>query len=71
MCLFTCANTRAIHLEVVEDLSEETFLKAFRRFVSRRSLPRKMVSDNAPTYLSSAQELKPLLDSITVKEASS
>ena len=50
VCLFTCANTRAIHLEVVEDLSEKTFLKAFRRFVSRRSLPRKMVSDNATTY---------------------
>ena len=69
VCLFTCANTRAIHLEVVEDLSEETFLKAFRRFVSRRSLPRKMVSDNATTYLSSAEELKRLLDSVTVKEA--
>jgi hypothetical protein len=50
VCLFTCANTQAIHLEVVEDLSEVTFLKAFRRFVSRRSLPRKMVSDNATTY---------------------
>ena len=35
VCLFTCANTRAIHLEVVEDLREGTFLKAFRRFVSR------------------------------------
>ena len=69
VCLFTCANTRAIHLEVVEDLSEETFLKAFRRFVSHRSLPRKMVSDNATTYLSSAEELKRLLDSVTVKEA--
>ena len=69
MCLFTCTNTRAIHLEVVEDLSEETFLKAFRRFVSRRSLPQKMVSDNTTTYLSSAEELKRLLDSVTVKEA--
>ena len=69
VCLFTCANRRAIHLEVVEDLSEETFLKAFRRFVSRRSLPRKTVSDNATTYLSSAEELKRLLDSVTVKEA--
>ncbi len=68
VCLFTCANTRAIHLEVVEDLSEETFLKAFRRFVSRRSLPRKMVSDNATTYLSSAEELKRLLNSVNLKE---
>ena len=68
VCLFTCANTRAIHLEVVEDLSEGTFLKAFRRFVSRRSLPRKMVSDNATTYLSAAEELKRLLDSVSLKE---
>jgi len=26
ICLFTCANTRAIHLEVVTDLTAETFL---------------------------------------------
>ena len=30
ICLFMCANTRAVHLEVVSDLSEETFLQAFR-----------------------------------------
>jgi len=30
ICLFTCASTRAVHLEVVTDLSEETFLQAFR-----------------------------------------
>ena len=53
----------------MEDLSEETFLEAFRRFVSRRPLPRKMVSNNATTYLSFAEELKRLLDSVTVKEA--
>ena len=31
ICLFTCANTRAVHLEVVTDLSEENFIQAFRR----------------------------------------
>ena len=39
ICLFTCASTRAVHLEVVTDLSEESFLQAFRRFTARRSLP--------------------------------
>ncbi|XP_065915750.1 uncharacterized protein [Dysidea avara] len=30
ICLFTCASSRAVNLEVVTDLSEETFLQAFR-----------------------------------------
>ena len=33
ICLFTCASTRAMHFEVVTNLSTETFLRAFRRFV--------------------------------------
>ena len=47
ICLFTCAATRAVHLEVVSDLTVDTFLLAFRRFSSRKSLPRKMISDSA------------------------
>ena len=46
VCLFTCASTRAIHLELVHDLTEESFMQAFRRFVSRRSLPQLIISDN-------------------------
>ena len=33
VCLFTCMSTRAIHLELVESLEVEAFLRAFRRFV--------------------------------------
>ena len=29
VCLFTCATTQTIHLEVVTDLTERTFLQAF------------------------------------------
>ena len=68
ICLFTCANTRAIHLEVVSDLSEESFLQAFRRFVSRRSLPEMMILDNASTYLSAASEIEQLVKSTTVQD---
>ena len=38
--LFTCAVTRAVHLELVNSLSLTHFLLAFRRFVSRRGLPK-------------------------------
>jgi len=66
ICLFTCATTRAIHLEVVTDLSTETFLLAFRRFVSRKSLPTVVMSDNASTYMSAATELYNLFNSKTL-----
>ncbi len=63
ICLFTCANTRAVHLEVVPNLTVPTFMSAFRRFASRKSLPRIMVSDNASTYQSAAEELTLLFNS--------
>ena len=67
LCLFTCATTRALHLEIVQDLSTETFLLAFRKFAARRSLPTVMVSDNASTYLSAADELQSLMQSPEVQ----
>jgi len=68
ICLFTCATTRAIHLEVVTDLSTHTFLLAFRRFTSRRSLPQTVISDNGSTYLAAAEELSSLFASEELKE---
>jgi len=69
ICLFTCAATRAVHLEVVSDLSAETFLLAFRRFAARRSTPDVMISDNATTYQAAAEELKEQLTSSKLKQA--
>ena len=58
ICVFTGAVIRVIHLEVVTELTESSFLQAFRRFSSRRSLPLAMISDNASTYLASAETLQ-------------
>jgi len=69
ICLFTCGLTRAVHLEVVTDLNVETFLQAFRRFVSWKSLPQVMLSDNASTYVSAAEELEKLFSSPKFEEA--
>ena len=50
-CLLTCAIIWGIHLEIVQDLTAETFLLAFRKFVGWRSLLRISISDNGFTYL--------------------
>ena len=68
VCLFTCATTRAVHLEIVSDLTEESFLQAFRRFTSRKSLPRTMISDNASTYLAASETIVKLTNSTTLKD---
>ena len=57
ICLFTCATSRVAHLEIACDLSTTTFLMAFCRFAAHRSLPQVMMSGNAITYTSVAQEL--------------
>ena len=50
VALFTCTASRAVHLEMVQDLTANAFLDAFARFVSRRGRPTLMVSDNATNF---------------------
>ena len=58
IALFVCGTTRAVHLEVVESLSVDDFLLAWRRFVSRRSTPRRVRSDNGTTFVAAAKVLR-------------
>ena len=50
ICLFTCCVVRAIHLNLVPDMTTPTFLRCFKRFAARRGLPRKILSDNGKTF---------------------
>ena len=58
VCLFTCASTRAVHLELITNLSGSSFLQAFRRFSGRRGLPSVLISDNAKTFKATSAEVK-------------
>ena len=57
VCLFTCASTRAVHLELTRGLTVCQFLQSFRRFVARRGLPATLISDNAKTYKAASKEI--------------
>ena len=67
ICIFTCAVTRAVHIEVVRDLSVQTFLLAFWRFSSRKSLPSIKIFDNASTFTAVVEDLQRLCESETLQ----
>jgi len=48
--IFTCLQIRAVHIELTNSLEACEFLDAFDRFISRRSCPETMHSDNATTF---------------------
>ena len=58
ICLFTCASTRGIHLELTRGLDVDSFLLALRRFSARRDLPATLFSDNAKTFRAASKEVK-------------
>ncbi|XP_043241030.1 uncharacterized protein LOC122391301 isoform X1 [Amphibalanus amphitrite] len=58
VCLFTCAVTRAVHLELTESLSLPHFMLAFRRFAARRGVPSTVYSDNATTFKGADVQLR-------------
>ncbi|KAM7309840.1 uncharacterized protein ISCGN_006825 [Ixodes scapularis] len=57
IALFTCAVTRAVHLELVSNLTTEAFIMAFQRFTARRGLPSVAYTDNALTFKRAAKDL--------------
>ena len=48
--LYTCASSRAIHLDLVPDLSCYAFVKSLKRFINRYGLSRLYISDNATCF---------------------
>ena len=48
--LFTCASSRVIHLELTRDMLIPSFIRAVKRFVSRRGMPDRLTSDNFKTF---------------------
>ena len=47
VCLFTCMVMRAVHLELVTDMSTNSFLNCFRRFIASKGTPVEILCDNA------------------------
>ena len=57
VALFICMTTKAIHLELVSNLTSETFIAALKRFIARRGLIDHLYSDNGSNCVGANREL--------------
>lgn len=60
--VFSCMVSRAVHADIVEDLSTEGFLKTYLRFTALRGHPRKLWSDQGTNFVGARPVLKELYD---------
>lgn len=56
--LFKCLTTRCVHIELLDHMDANTFLMAFRRFISRRGNPFELLSDCGINFKAGEAELQ-------------
>ena len=56
--LFTCLNTRAVHLESSSHMDTDHFIMMLRRFIGRRGHIRLLRSDNGTNFVGCDNELR-------------
>lgn len=57
LCLFVCMATKALHLEVVSDLSTDAFIASLTRFINRRGLCSEVFSDCGTNFVGAKRYL--------------
>ena len=60
--IFTCMSSRAIHIEVADSLSTDSFINGLRRFICRRGSINSITSDNATNFKGANSELKKIIN---------
>ncbi|GFS51332.1 integrase catalytic domain-containing protein [Trichonephila clavipes] len=58
--IFVCFVTKAVHFELVSDLTTQAFIASLKRFIARRGRPSLIFSDNGKTFIGANAELKRL-----------
>ena len=68
ICLFTCLVTRAVHPDIVTDMSSEIFISCLKRFAAHKGLPHRFLSDNSKTFKAASKYLKSVFKDDTVRD---
>ncbi|XP_063823947.1 uncharacterized protein LOC135073722 isoform X3 [Ostrinia nubilalis] len=57
------SKVKAVHLELVTDLTTEAYMAALNRFVARRGKPQSITSDNGTNFVGASNDLQRFLSS--------
>ncbi len=61
---------KAVHIELVSDLTSESFIACLRRFIARRGKPTLMWSDHGTNFVGVARQIKELYDFLSQTKTS-
>ena len=62
VCVFVSLTVKAVHLELVSDLTANAFIAALRRFIARRGKPSLIWSDHGTNFVGAVRELKRFIE---------
>ena len=63
LCVLISMTVKAVHLELVSDLTSEPFIAALRGFIARRGYPSLLWSDHGTNFVGANRELNQFLES--------
>lgn len=66
--IFTCLNTRAVHLELAADCTTMEFMQVLRRFYALRGVPALMISDNGSQLVGAERELREMIEGLDTEK---
>ncbi|XP_062713874.1 uncharacterized protein LOC134290713 [Aedes albopictus] len=61
VAVFVCLSTKAIHLELVGNLSTDSFIASLKRFAARRGVPKTISCDNGTNFVGAQRTLNEFL----------
>lgn len=65
--IFTCLASRAVHIEMLEDMSTDAFINALRCFISLRGAVRQLHCDHGSNFVGARNELRVALKQCDAK----
>ncbi|XP_015119021.1 uncharacterized protein LOC107042476 [Diachasma alloeum] len=68
IAVFVCFATKAVHLELVSDLTTEAYLAALNRFTARRGVCSQLYSDNGTNFVGTSRALSEIFEFLTTNE---